>query len=91
MPAPATPSMPPGQAFAVFLAEDLHVSSGVNQGDTLDGPGGLCLGDAYMLAQQARPVRLILTLPGSGPACLAPGTEGGQPGAPITLRQSLIN
>ena len=85
MPAPATPSMPPGQAFAVFLAEDLHVSSGVNQGDTLDGPGGLCLGDAYMLAQQARPVRLILTLPGSGPACLAPGTEGGQPGAPITL------
>ncbi|MGL4320405.1 MAG: hypothetical protein ACRCS3_06030, partial [Paracoccaceae bacterium] len=60
MPAPATPAFLPGQAFQVFQADDLYVSNGVNQGDGLDAPGMICLGDAYTLVQDARPVRLAL-------------------------------
>ena len=83
---PADPShILPGQAFQVFLADDLFVTNGVNQGDALAGPQDLCLDDAYTLIQQARAVRLVLAAPDAGPARLAPGTEAGRAGDTVTL------
>lgn len=85
MPANAAPTLLPGQAFQVFHGDDLFVASGVNQGDPLDAPGNLCLGDAYTLVQDARAVRLILAPPDHGQTQLAQGTEAGHPGDMVTL------
>ena len=82
MPKTPAPAFLPGQTFQVFQADDLFVSNGVNQGDALDAPDMLCLGDAYTLVAAAQPIRLMLS---STQATLAPGTEAGQPGDPVTL------
>jgi Hint domain len=79
-----TPALLPGQAFQVFSADDLFVSNGVNQGDALDAPDLLCLGDAYSLAPAAQPIRLALAS-ATHANTLAPGTEAGTAGDPVRL------
>ncbi len=85
MPASVTPLVLPGQAFQVFAADDLFVALGVNQDDALDGPDIVCPGDIYELDPHAVPQRMVLTAAGDGPARLAPGTQMGRIGDPVTL------
>jgi Hint domain len=80
-----TPPPSPGQAAQVFAAEDLYVSHGVNQGDALEGPEMVVLGDLYELDAEASPRRLSVSAPQDGPQSVGPASQIGRPGDPVQL------
>jgi len=78
----------------VFAAADLFVTSGANLGDGLAEAADLCPGDVYELDALAQPLRLALARPRAGgpPArqqVIAPGSDVGAPGDPVTLSAQL--
>jgi hypothetical protein len=82
---PTAPLLP-GHACQIFRAEDLYVVSGVNHGDGLGPPEGVCAGDVYRLDPEAQPIRLVLE-PGTSEQTqtVALGSELGRPGDPVRL------
>ncbi len=74
----------PTQTCQVFAAGAFRVSAGVNRGEPLDLPDGVCAGDIYVLVPAARPRRLALHRDGAGQT-VAPGSEVGAPGAAVEL------
>lgn len=80
----AAPEMP-GHACQVFLAGDLFVRQGANQGDGLTGPDEVCAGDVYALLRQAEPLRLVVGRPSDGKMAVAAGSQAGRPGAEVWL------
>jgi Hint domain len=74
----------PQHSCQVFAADDIYVSTGVNQGEGLGLPADLCAGDVYMLEPAARPMRLILSRDATGQV-VAPGSEVGVPGERVEL------
>ncbi|MEZ5798452.1 MAG: Hint domain-containing protein [Paracoccaceae bacterium] len=68
------------------MAEDIYVSLGVNMGDGLQLPGDVVEGDIYELADDARPLRLVLTRPTAGAdPRVAEGSAIGRPGDPVRM------
>lgn len=82
---PAAPTEMPGHACQVFLAADLFVRQGANQGDGLTGPEEVCAGDVYALHRQAEPMRLVVGRPADGRMAVAAGSQVGRPGAEVRL------
>lgn len=82
----ASASPLPGHACQLFPAEDIYVSMGVNGGDGLGLPQDVVEGDVYELAEDARPVRLVLAPPslGAEPA-VAEGSSVGAPGERLRM------
>ena len=76
----------PGHACQLFAAEDIYVSLGVNAGDGLGPPDEVLEGDIYELAEEARPLRLVMTRPvaGADPS-VAEGSAVGTPGEPVRM------
>jgi hypothetical protein len=79
------PSALPGHACQVFVADAIYVIHGVNAGDGLGAPEDVLLGDIYALDQEAVARRLILTH-GVSDQRVAPGSQIGLQGDPVTLR-----
>lgn len=74
----------------VFAAADLFVTAGANLGDGLGEVADLSPGDVYELDPAAQPLRLALAQPRPGAPrarqqLVAPGSEVGAPGDPVTL------
>ncbi len=84
MPASASPL--PGHACQLIPAEDIYVTIGVNTGDGLGLPEDVVEGDIYELAEDARPLRLVLTrpTPGSDPE-VAEGSAIGAAGERLRM------
>lgn len=82
----ASASPLPGHACQLFPAEDIYVSMGVNTGDGLGLPQDVVEGDVYELAEDARPLRLVLTrpTPGADPE-VAEGSAVGRPGERVRM------
>ena len=81
-----TPPDPlPHHAAQVFACADILAIQGANQGDALAGPDGVCAGDLYQLRRVAEPLRLRLRQPVAGGQSVAPGSDVGNPGDPVTL------
>lgn len=74
----------PSQACRVFRARDIFVRSGVNRGDPLTQPDEICIGDRYLLDEQARSLRLSLQWGGAAQT-LAPDSDLGQAGERLQL------
>lgn len=72
------------QSAQVFHAADLVVVTGVNRGESLTAPDGLCEGDVYRLASGAEPVRLAIWRDGAG-SRVAAGSSAGVAGAPVSV------
>lgn len=80
----ATASLP-GHACQVFVAEDIFVVHGANQGDGLTGPDDVCPGDIYNLTRDAQPLRLVVTQPQCGAQAVAETSQVGRPGTLVWL------
>jgi hypothetical protein len=87
------PGYLPGCRCQVFRAEDFHVASGVNLGDSLTEPDLMCLGDAFTLAPNAQPLRLGLsradTTANGRVQTIGGGSAIGAPGEPVELTARL--
>lgn len=69
----------------MLSADDIFVSHGAAQGDSLMGPDEVCLGDIYHLEDDHRPRRLVVTRePGAGQR-IGEGSQVGRPGDVIRL------
>ncbi|WP_102223338.1 Hint domain-containing protein [Acidimangrovimonas sediminis] len=83
---------PPHFACHVFRTEDLFVQIGANLGDAIGDADEVCEGDIYNLEPDAVAWRLYL-LPDAGNTgrglTVAPGSEVGTPGDPVTLSSRL--
>lgn len=87
----ADPSPHAAHLARVFAGADLFVSSGANLGDPLAEAGELCPGDVYELDPRAAPLRLALSRPeGGGHQVVAPGSQIGLPGDPVSLVARLM-
>ena len=75
----------PGHACQVLAADDIYVCHGAHHGDGLMGPTEVCLGDIYMLEDDHRPQRLVVTRQEGAGQRIGAGSAVGQPGDPIRL------
>ncbi len=75
----------PGHACQVLSADDLFVSHGAAQGDSLMGPAEVCPGDIYHLDPDHQPRRLVLARSSGSRQEVAPGSAVGRAGDPIRL------
>jgi hypothetical protein len=69
---PAAPQS--GHACQVFLASDIYVTSGAKQGDGLQGPQQVDLGDVYRLNRFAVTRCLVTNKSRGQDRCVAPGS-----------------
>ncbi|MBD3766125.1 MAG: Hint domain-containing protein [Rhodobacterales bacterium] len=75
----------PPHAVQVFATADVYVTAGANVGDGIGGAEDVCAGDVYQLDRAAAPMRLMLRGGEDGVQTVAPGSDVGAPGDPVTL------
>lgn len=75
----------PGHAVQVLAAHAIYCISGVNNGDALDHPDMVCLGDIYALDPDEQPQRLVVSKTASGAQQISAGSAIGTPGAPVVF------
>ena len=84
-PTSASAPTPPGHACQIFLADDIFVTYGANQGDGVQGPDDVVAGDVYQLDRDAVPRRLVVSQPAGHAQHVEQGSEVGRPGQEVRL------